>query len=749
MNSRSLWRHSLLGHFRRKMFADNRASRAVFVFGICTIITIAVLANQTIEQQRVERFHSFAGQIARLVKYRLEVYASALRGVRSMVELVDELTSDRFRRYVGGLNVAENYPGMAGIGYVHRIKAEEVDNFLSEFRRETDTSLSIFPLGVRAEYFPILFFIPYNPQSRPQIGFDISSDPFRLEALTRARDEGTVALTGKVNLTQEIGGEAPGFQIYVPVYKGAQPHQSSIDERRAHLGGYIHASFVSHDFFDSFLFSNDHSKELSIEVFDKTNREGSKLYESSPHVLSASCEGCLHTVREISFGGNTWVLQFTAASTFEAASDRTLVFILCLVQFGLVVIIWRLTLLQQEARQAAERAVQQKEKSLAGERAARTESERAGRIKEEFLATVSHELRSPLNAILGWTQLINKPKVSPEHLQKGLTTIEKNVRIQVQLIEDLLDMSRVTSGKLQLEFQPIELLTVINDAVEAVQPSAELKGIKIETHLSSAPFPVRIDSGRMQQVLWNLLSNSIKFSQSGSKILVTATRDPKHVEVSIEDNGIGISPEVLPHIFERFRQADPSITRKHGGLGLGLAISNYIVQHHEGTLIAKSDGLGKGATFTLRLPLIQGDISSQIEKHSTNGYVTPDRKLGDLSVLIVDDEGDAREVLRRILEEYGATVTIASSVSEAINIIQEKTFHLVISDLSMPDQDGFELAKWVRRHGNVVIQKIPLIALSALVRPEDKRRAERSGFSAHIAKPVDVQALVQTISGLI
>jgi PAS domain S-box-containing protein len=402
---------------------------------------------------------------------------------------------------------------------------------------------------------------------------------------------------------------------------------------------------------------------------------------------------------------------------------------------------------------AAQRAADERKVLLESERAARTAAERMSSIKDEFLATLSHELRTPLNAILGWAQVLRSGARGPADLMKGLETIERNALAQTQLIEDLLDMSRITSGKLRLNVQTSMPVAFVEAAVETVRPSADAKGLRLETALDPSAGPISGDPGRLQQVVWNLLSNAIKFTPRGGKVQVVLERVNSHVEITITDSGIGIKPELIPHLFERFRQGDASTTRHYGGLGLGLSIVERLVELHGGTVVISSPGDGRGTTVSVRLPLsavhrttaeprLHPGVSQNV------GLQLASVELTGVTVLVVDDHADARDLIHRLLGDCGATVHVAGTAEEAVRLVIEHQPDVLVSDIGMPDADGFELLRRVRALPPEQGGRVPAIALTAFARSEDRTRALRAGFVVHVSKPVDPAELIATIASV-
>ncbi len=389
---------------------------------------------------------------------------------------------------------------------------------------------------------------------------------------------------------------------------------------------------------------------------------------------------------------------------------------------------------------------------LSNERAARAEAERMSAIKDEFLATLSHELRTPLSAILGWTQVLRRGTRDDADFHKGLETIERNARMQTQLIEDLLDMSRIASGQVRLDTQTVQPVSFIEAAIETVRPSAEAKGIRIEKVLDPVAGPIAGDPGRLQQVMWNLLSNAVKFTPKNGKVQVLLARVSSHIEISVADTGVGIRPEFLAHVFERFRQADASTTREYGGLGLGLSIVKHLIELHGGTVRADSAGEGQGAVFRVELPLtvLRSGVHDQARLHPAAPTPGPSdvtfANLSGIKVLVVDDEADARDLISRLLVDCGADVLTARSAIEGLEIIKREKPLVLVSDIGMPSVDGYEFLKQVRALGKANGGAVHAIALTAFARSEDRTRALRAGFLNHVVKPVEASELIASVA---
>jgi signal transduction histidine kinase/ActR/RegA family two-component response regulator len=383
---------------------------------------------------------------------------------------------------------------------------------------------------------------------------------------------------------------------------------------------------------------------------------------------------------------------------------------------------------------------------LKQESSARATAEESNRLKDEFLATVSHELRTPLTAILGWARMLQSETLNETMAANAIETIRRNAKAQSQIIDDILDVSRIITGKLAMELDPLELVPVIEAAADVIRPTAEAKGIRIETQLPSQPMVVAGDSNRLQQIIWNLLSNAVKFTPTGGRVLLQVREVDSQVEIKVSDDGQGISEEFLPFVFDRFRQADSTTTRQHGGLGLGLAIARHLVEIHGGTIRATSDGSNKGSTFIVLLPRL-GSSSKVAEQHETLSPSGLDSsKLRGLRVLLVDDDEDTLRLITAALGQGEATVIAVSSAEAALEALKSTTPDVLISDIAMPSEDGYQLLAKVRALNLDNGRFLPAIAITAYAREEDRQQAFASGFQAYLAKPIELSELIAVVS---
>jgi len=403
----------------------------------------------------------------------------------------------------------------------------------------------------------------------------------------------------------------------------------------------------------------------------------------------------------------------------------------------------------KRARAEAERAAAENERLY-------RQAEESSRLKEEFLATISHELRTPLSAILGWARMLRMGQLSGENATKALDTIERNARAQAQLVDDLLDVSRIITGKLRMDVQPADPNSFIDAAVEAVRPAADAKGVRVQKVIDTGAIAIPGDPVRLQQVVWNLLSNAIKFTPRGGRVQIRSERVNSHLEIVVSDTGQGISADFLPHVFDRFRQADQKTSRQHGGMGLGLAIVRHLVELHGGTVRANSEGEGHGSTFTVMLPITpvyQVDQSGG-RVHPAARDLLPDYadcadRLDGLRILAVDDEADTRDLLKQGLEYCGANVTVVGTAAEALDELMATVPDILISDIGMPGIDGYDLIRQVRALPGNRGGKIPAIALTAYTRTEDRLQALRAGYDMHVPKPVELAELIAVASTVV
>jgi signal transduction histidine kinase len=551
-------------------------------------------------------FRATAEETRHLIEIEIRAYVEVLRAAVALFSASDTVTEAEFRGFVRQLRRAGRYPGMQGIGFAMRVSPAD--------------GVPVWPAGEREEYTSILYLEPLDERNQRAIGFDMFSDPVRRAAMEQARDTGEPIASGKVRLVQELDGDnsQAGFLIYVPVYRiGMLP--TTVEERRTALVGYVYGAFRADDLLRGILGPN--GPPLGFTAYDgPTANPSMRMHTSVPADTVPSPHENLESTYTIDVAGRPWTLVFTGQRHFDGSSPRWLAPLTLggglIVSFALFAIVGS----QHRARERAEehtaqlRASEELLRESEGrlrrlvvlEREARAEAQAADRAKDEFLATLSHELRTPLNAMLGWIAILRSGKIRPDRRADAMEIIERNARTQARLIEDLLDVSRIITGKVQLDVQVMPLEPIVQTVLDSLRPGADAKGVHLHAAVAAQLGQIHGDPARLQQVLWNLLSNAIKFTPAGGHVTLEARQADGGVELTVRDTGIGIEADFLPHVFERFQQADSSTTRTHGGVGLGLAIVRHLVELHGGRISAQSDGRDRGSLFIVWLPLAHG-----------------------------------------------------------------------------------------------------------------------------------------------
>jgi signal transduction histidine kinase len=527
------------------------------------------------------------------------------------------------------------------------------------------------------------------------------------------------------------------------------------------LRGFVYGPFRAGDLLSN-IFPPDAEREIDVQVFD--------LVRGRPDALLFDSRGpdAVRDARfEISFrvevADRPWWIVVSSRPALEDSPHRSFLAWTIIGGLALSLTLFALMRLEVRARDVAEQATgslqqsqaalrasaRELERVVAAERDAHAEAAEANRVKDEFLATLSHELRTPLNAILGWASMLREKRLDPVQQARALEVIERNARSQAELVDDLLEVSRIITGKLRLELRGIDLEPAVAAAVDAVKPMAEARGVALHWQPQTRG-RVLGDPDRMQQVAWNLLSNAIKFTPRGGSVTADVIERDGFVELVVSDAGVGIAPEFLPHVFERFRQADSSTKRGHGGLGLGLAIVRHLVEAHGGGVHAHSDGENRGATFTVRLPAYHGARDRSAATEAAPLAATGSSPgLSAARVLVVDDEPDARDLVGAIVRESGGRAVAVSSVGEALGALHANRFDLIIADIGMPGRDGLDFIREVRSLPPEAGGTIPALALTAYGRPEDRRRAIDAGYQAHLVKPARPEDIVAAAESLL
>ena len=660
------------------------------------------------------------------IQFGIDTYVNVLRAGGGLFAAGENVTRDQFRSYVQALEVQKRHPGIQGIGLSLRVRPQHVADVIMDLRLNDFPDFRIWPEEPpRDEYHAIVLLEPLDIRNEAAIGFDMFTHPSRREAMERARDTGEAVASGPVRLVQELGpNEQRGFLIYVPVYT-SRGIPATIADRREKLYGFVYAPFRANDLFTSIL---GRQQEVAFSVYDGDNL----FYASTPRPPDMPR---FQSSETIDVAGRQWTVRL--ASTQGQTRGR-LIASLSTAVGGIAISLLLFALLRVQLRDRA-----RAEEVADTLRESEAELQAANRAKDEFLATLSHELRTPMTAIMGWSKLLGE-ELDEETRMMAVDAIQKSSSAQAQLIEDLLDVSRITAGKLKIEPSALELRPIIEVSAAAIAPAAESKGVEVEVDVDVSEEQVVVfgDPARLQQVIWNLLSNAVKFTPEDGKVKVRLRPEGEEAIIDVVDTGQGIDPAFLPHVFERFRQADSTTTRAYTGLGLGLAIVRHLVELHGGTVSAHSDGLNKGSWFCVRLPLLRAALPSREPEIQRDREVTG--VLSGARVLVVDDEDDVRNYAGAVFRMSGAEVKLASSADEALELLDEFPADVVVTDIGMPNRDGYELLKMIR-----AAHDTPVVALTAYAREEDRDRATQAGFEAFVSKPVDPSALRSAVADVL
>lgn len=920
----------------------------ILLLGLCfTLLVYHYFSKLTYEQDQI-RFERSVQEIQDQVNLRIATSITLLRAGTGLFAASDIVDPGEFERFVRQIELQKNYPGVQGIGFSLRFRAEEKAEVIAAMQRTGVTGFQVWPDNPpRSEYTSILYLQPATDRNKRAIGYDMSTEPVRRQAMETALDTGAPTASGGVKLVQEQGvqPQQSGFLIYAPVYR-KNVSLSTASERRAALLGFVYSPYRIDDFLEPVM--KEKTQDVSFQVYDSSEITPDNLLSAVTTTAAGKPE--LSDAKPLEVAGRTWTLAYATKPSFEKGSSRSLLKYTLIIGSLLSLLFFAVTSAEIRARSRAERSAEEVRQSEATirktltqrehaeealrktsealreadqralleyerllerikglaqvlgtarelsaifrglceftnasvpcngffvslydpvrdvrtacygwadgqeldvselppmpvtthgpnsravhtgevvitndymraqrghpgvivgpdnglrpnsslalpmavmgriigtievqsyeanvyhpahvtgmsmaanltavaienvrllklERTAREAAEESNRLKDEFLATVSHELRTPLTAILGWSRLLEGGTLDDEVTQQAVETIWRNAKAQAQIVDDILDVSRIITGNLYLDLHPLEVIPVVENAINVVRQTADAKGIRIETYFDSAPAMISGDANRLQQVVWNLLSNAVKFTESGGRVCVKVSPVGPAVEISVSDTGQGISNEFLPYVFDRFRQADSTTTRQHGGLGLGLAIARHLVEIHGGSIKAESLGERRGAKFTIRLPLVEATTgATNLAEASEFKLARSPQLLSGVNVLLVDDDSDTLALMTTALTKRQANVTAVSSAGEAIQAITRQRPDVLVSDIAMPDEDGYGLIEKIRLLENGESQQIPAVAITAYAKEEDRERALSSGFQIYLAKPVELTELISVVA---
>ena len=584
----------------------------VLFFSILLTIGATILFYQSAKTKDDIRFTNNVNRVRFSLENRLGLYVALLKAGRGFIQSSNDLNQKKFKNFVESLDLKKNYYGAQGIGYTKTVRLEEVEGFSASIRAQGYPNFKIFPVTENPIFQPIVYIEPFDERNQPALGFDMSSEENRAAAMQKARDTGAATATGKIVLLQDTDKEhQSGFLIYLPIYRD-RDEPPTLEERQNTLLGYVYSPFRAGNFLKD-VQDNAGTHDIIITIYDGAAAPENFLAKSNivpMQLVPGQISADYSTENEIDVGGRKWTVQYSSLPSFATQSsiNWTPLIFLCGLLFSLL--LFGMTYWETSTRaklQATADDLTESERQIQGllekEQAARKLAESANATKDEFISVVSHELRTPLNAIAGWTRILKSDDLSGNTKNLALQKIERNLRLQTSLVEDLISYSQLVSSKETIVKTEIDCAEIFDKVYTEFEKVASKKGITFNKENLLSGQKILGDPEKIKIVMVNLLSNAIKFTPEGGTINTSLKPDYDCLEIRIEDSGRGIDPEFLPHIFDRFSQYDSSTTRKFGGLGLGLAVSEHIVKLHNGTIEAKSEGEGKGSTFSVRLPI--------------------------------------------------------------------------------------------------------------------------------------------------
>jgi signal transduction histidine kinase/ActR/RegA family two-component response regulator len=654
-----------------------------------------------------------------------------VRATAVLLSSENEINGYEFSRYVRRLQLRERYPAIEGIGFSQCMPAQSVSRVLRSLALD-GTPLRLWPDTDRAERCPVLFFDSPDGNHRRMRGFDLGSNARMRAAMGEARDSGdpTIARLD----SDEYAGK---LFVFIPVYR--VPSTADTVARRRTLVGFVFSPLETSRLFDDVVELT--APWVTYEVFEGLFENPDASLGGVQSVESARFESS----EPVEVSGHDWLVNVKLLSgdsvVVPEEAERAL-----LGGLFLSFMLFLVTRAQARAWESAARHEAELRNSAEALKEREAQANAANRAKDEFLATLSHELRTPLNVVLGWVGMLRHEVLSEDRARQALEIIERNARQQAELIDDLLDVSRIITGKLRLNLRPVDLAPIVTAVAESLRPGADAKGISLQVGELVERSTVMGDPDRLRQTLWNLLSNAVKFTPPGGTVSVALEARQGRLTLRVRDSGIGIAPEFLPRVFERFIQADSTTTRAHSGVGLGLAIVRELIELHGGTVDARSEGVGRGSEFIIDLPAYSAPLQSQAAKGLTSPATTAPR-LDGVKVLLIDDDPNTLEMLSEALRTGGAQVSASESAQQALDAVRQIVPDVIVSDIAMPGEDGFWLINRIRQLPGKVGQT-PAVALTALARKEDRARAIGAGFQMHLAKPVRLDDLQTVVAAL-
>ena len=753
-------------------------------FAPLLVLTLALLStgavtwylHRTAIAKDRERFSNQIERTRRDIAARFETYVAMLTGAAGLFAASDAVTLSGFQAYAERLDLAERFPGVQGIGWSRRMREGERAEIVTAMRAQGFEDFGIWPADHPGpETHAIVYLEPLDRRNRAAIGFDMSSEPTRREAMERARDTGQAAASGRVTLVQEIDErKQAGFLVYVPVYHGATI-PDSVNERRSQLAGFVYSPFRADDLFEGSFRGESHPR-LHFDVYDGSLASPDSLLHSSDDTAPLT-HSRLTATETFQIAGRPWTVQFMTRPDFEASSGRETAYVVLamgvLVSLALTGVTWSQTHAWATADASAAGLAASREevqRLLENERVQADHLREADRRKDEFLAILAHELRNPLAPISNGLQVWPLVRDDADELDRIRDVMTRQVAQLVRLIDDLLDVSRISRGKIKLRSERTDLREVIDAAVEGTMPLLEQRDQ--ELHLSLPEPPPRLDGDftRLVQTFTNLLNNASKYTQSGGRVEVTASIElitvgdqPPRLEaaaendahmtgtgrvvVTVTDTGEGIPADMLDRVFDMFAQVDRTLDRSEGGLGIGLTLVRSLVQLHGGTVSAHSEGLGKGSTFTVTLPLA---ATAEQVAPNRDGSATDTDSVPSHRVLVIDDVRASSRTLALMLRRIGQDTREANDGHTGLVEAEQFAPHVVFCDIGMPGMDGYEVGRRLCQRATERDGHRPLlVALTGYGQDEDRRRALAAGFDYHLVKPTSLDALRKILTEVV
>ncbi|OJT25849.1 hypothetical protein BO221_08370 [Archangium sp. Cb G35] len=715
----------------------------VGVLALCLLLTycVCVLLGLSARARDEARFENLVQSTSDRIQRRLDTYVALLQGTEGLFATQQEVTPQEFSAYVRLFDLQSKYPGIQGLGFTRRFPREERAQV--EHRARTTLGLPGFhawPEVPGEEIHSITLLEPRDMRNLAAMGYNMYSEPIRREAMARARDTGEPALTGKVTLKQEIREDKQaGFLLYLPVYKGGRV-PATLEERRELLEGFVYCPFRADDLLNG-IFGAERHPRVAFQLYDGLEVDEARLMHRS-HPEALAYEPMFTTTTTLLVAGRPWTLTFSSLPAFDATAARPIVLLPfsglgALVSLGFFLMM----LAQVRARGAAERSADELRVALAERARVEEQLREADRRKDDFLAMLAHELRNPLAPVLTAVQLMERKQRAGLGTEREREVVERQVHHMRRLVDDLLDVSRVTRGKIQLRTHPMDLVASVGRAVESARPFAESREHTLRVELPDRPVWAEADPVRVVQIFTNLLHNAAKYSESGGRITLTLVCEGGEAVVRVTDTGMGIPAEALPHLFEPFMQVARTLDRAQGGLGLGLTLVKQLVEMHGGRVEAASEGVGKGSVFTVRLPLLPEERVpvAPVDVPAGQEVSTRGRR-----VLVVDDNVDAAELLGEVLEMDGHRVTVVHDGMAALEHLGAEAPDVVFLDIGLPGMDGYEVARRIRERSGGAGPR--LVAVTGYGQASDRQRSREAGFDAHLVKPVELEQVRELVA---